>query len=245
MRELDKYMRPIRTPQDVIEMFKACKRGRQHLDRALRNLLNLYERVLGFPKAFLDSLRAAIPKVQIGVDLKVPTDAEIEETFKKLRYAPPKYKALWLLVACGVRSEHAIELLNNWDEKKLQVAEGFCRYTLGLIRSSKACFFAYFPNELLPIIEELKASPRSHLSRRRVWQYANNHGLVRTKYVRKWSYTKMIALGIPESVADFIHGRGPRSVGAQHYLEKARVAERYVPKFMKYLRAILKRAQWF
>jgi len=241
---LDKHMRPIRTPQDVLEMFKSCERGRQHLDRAFRNLLKLYEKILGYPKSFLDSLRSAIPRIKTGVDLHVPTDEEIEETFRKLRDAPAKYKALWLLVACGVRMEHAIELLNNWDRKKLQIAEGFCRYTLGLIRSSKACFFAYFPNELLPIIEEFLSGPRPHLSRRRIWQYAKNHGLVRPKYVRKWSYTKMIELGIPESVADFIHGRGPRTVGAQHYLEKARVAEQYIPKFIEHLRATLKRANW-
>jgi len=242
---LDKHMRPIRTPQDVIDIFKACERGKHHLDRGLRNLLKLYERVMGFPKSFIDSLRAAIPRLTSGVDLNVPTDAEVEETFRRLKDAPPKYKILWLLVACGVRQEHAMKLLNNWDPKKLQVAEGFCRYTLGLIKSSKACFFAYFPNELLPIIEEFLAGPRPHLSRRRVWQYAKDHGLVRPKYIRKWSYTKMIELGIPESVADFIHGRGPRSVGAQHYLEKVRVAEQYMPRFMDYLRELLKRSGWF
>jgi len=138
--------------------------------------------------------------------------------------------------------EYAAELLNNWDEKKLQVAAGFCRYVLGLVKSSKACFFAYFPNELLPIIHELRTSPRPRLSRRRIWQYAKNHDLVRPKYVRKWAYNKMIELGMPESVADFIHGRASRSVGAQHYLDKARQAEQHVPKFMNYLRELLRRA---
>ena len=46
--------------------------------------------------------------------------------------------------------------------------------------------------------------------------------------MRKWAYNKMIELGIPESVADFIHGRASRSVGAQHYLDKAKQAEQYV-----------------
>ena len=227
-----------------MEMFKACERGKHHLDRAVRNLLKLYERVLGFPKPFIDSLRAAIPRTKVGIDLKVPTDEEIEETFRRLKDSPPKYKALWLLVACGVRMEHAIELLNNWDEKKLRVAEGFCRYVLGLIKSSKACFFAYFPNELLPIIRELKTGPYPTTNRKRIWQYAKNHDLVRPKYVRKWAYNKMIELGIPESVADFIHGRASRSVGAQHYLDKARQAEQYVPRFMDYLREFLRRAGW-
>jgi len=43
---------------------------------------------------------------------------------------------------------------------------------------------------------------------------------------------KMIELGIPEFVADFIYRHEPRSVGTQHYLGKARVAGQYVPRFM-------------
>jgi len=34
---LDRYMRPLRKPQDILEMFKACERGKHHLDRAVRN----------------------------------------------------------------------------------------------------------------------------------------------------------------------------------------------------------------
>ncbi|RLF12834.1 MAG: hypothetical protein DRJ69_00415 [Thermoprotei archaeon] len=54
----------------------------------MRNLLKFYERVLGFPKPFIDSLRAAIPRTKVGIDLKVPTDEEIEETFKRLKRLP-------------------------------------------------------------------------------------------------------------------------------------------------------------
>jgi len=42
VRYLDKYMRPVRRPADVVAMFAACKGGRQHLDRGFRNLLKFY-----------------------------------------------------------------------------------------------------------------------------------------------------------------------------------------------------------
>ena len=53
VRFLDKYMRPIRSPADVIAMFAACKRSKDHLNKAFRNLLNFHRKILGFPKAFI------------------------------------------------------------------------------------------------------------------------------------------------------------------------------------------------
>lgn len=88
---LDRYMRPLRRPQDVLEMFKACERGKHHLDRAVRNLLKFYERVLGFPKPFIDSLRAADTLTELKVlvlrELRVSTYSADQELMKRGRRA--------------------------------------------------------------------------------------------------------------------------------------------------------------
>ena len=72
VRYLDKYMRPIRSPADVIDMFATCKGGRQHLDRGFRNLLKFYRKVMGFPKSFIEDLKEAIPTIKTSVDDTCP-----------------------------------------------------------------------------------------------------------------------------------------------------------------------------
>jgi len=46
----------------------------------------------------------------------------------------------------------------------------------------------------------------------------------------------MIELEIPESVADFIQGRVPQRIGAEHYMALARQTNRFSGKYAEYLR---------
>ena len=55
------------------------------------------------------------------------------------------------------------------------------------------------------------------------------------KYVRKFVYSKLIALGVPESVADFIQGRSARTVGARSYLAKLELAKAHYGRYARYL----------
>jgi len=71
---LDRFVEEIKGPEDVIAVFAECERGRHHLSRALRNLLKLYQQVLGYPKEFINELREAIPTTKTGVDLYVPEE---------------------------------------------------------------------------------------------------------------------------------------------------------------------------
>jgi len=50
------------------------------------------------------------------------------------------------------------------------------------------------------------------------------------KYLRKWNYNSLILNGAPESVADFIQGRSSITVGAMHYLAKAKQADEWYSK---------------
>jgi len=64
--------------------------------------------------------------------------------------------------------------------------------------------------------------------------------LVSPKLVRKFAYNKMVELGIPESVADWINGRTPRTVGAAHYMWIRRQADMYYPRYASYLDGLFK-----
>jgi len=60
---------------------------------------------------------------------------------------------------------------------------------------------------------------------------------VSPKYLRKFANDIMTSeeLNIPESVADFIQGRVPKTVGARHYMQLKRKAIQFYPRYASYL----------
>jgi len=55
-------------------------------------------------------------------------------------------------------------------------------------------------------------------------------------FLEEFNFNKMIELEIPESVADFIQGRVPQRIGAEHYMALARQTNRFSGKYAEYLR---------
>ncbi|MFA0823729.1 MAG: integrase [Methanomethylovorans sp.] len=51
------------------------------------------------------------------------------------------------------------------------------------------------------------------------------HGCVCAKAIRKWHLNLMTEEGVTESLADFIQGRAPATVGSAHYLNKVQQAK--------------------
>jgi len=58
------------------------------------------------------------------------------------------------------------------------------------------------------------------------------------KSLRKYAFDKMIELEMPESVADFIEGRVPRTIGAMHYLGLRQKAIHFYPRYCNYLKKL-------
>lgn len=48
----------------------------------------------------------------------------------------------------------------------------------------------------------------------------------------------MISIGVPETVADFIEGRTPKTVGGRHYMLLLRQAKQHYLKYEEYLREL-------
>jgi len=59
--------------------------------------------------------------------------------------------------------------------------------------------------------------------------------VIAPKYLRKFTFDKMIELEIPESVADFIEGRVPKRIGTKHYLALARQSSKFYPRYAEYI----------
>jgi len=232
---LDRYVDILRSPMDVMRLFEGLSVGQQHhLNRSLRALFNLCE-VLGFDKAWLDSLRAAIPRDKIGIDIRVPEESEILTSMKKVSKLAIKYNALWnLCLDAGIRLVEATNLINTFDPERLQGINGFYRYQIGRFRGSKQAYYAYFTGHTLSLIEdvnsEIKKDTASHVySRAKV---------TNPKYLRKFAFDRMVQLEIPESVADFIEGRVPKKIGAKHYMILMRQADHFYGKYAEYLESL-------
>jgi len=66
--------------------------------------------------------------------------------------------------------------------------------------------------------------------------------IVRLKYLRKFAFDRMISLEVPESVADFIQGRTPKSIGAKHYIKLKRKAIHFYPRYVGYVDGLRRKA---
>jgi len=73
------------------------------------------------------------------------------------------------------------------------------------------------------------------LTRQGATSYFKHHKAVAAKYIRKFVYSKLIALGVPESIADFIEGRSAKTVGARSYLAKLELAKQHYKRYARYL----------
>ena len=246
---LDRFVKqPIKAPMDVMRLFSPLTAGqRHHLNRALRAWFKCLEinKPNGQFKEFLDGLRKAIPKDEVGIDIKVPEEEQIISDLRRLASDPLKYQVAYnLLLDSGLRLVEVVKLLNTFPEA--EHLEGFYRCPVGLFRGSKQAYYCYLTEYTFQQIMRLKndGDPAS-LERRlkdgftkdSIDMWHKKHNYTRPKYLRKFANDTMTSekLNIPESVADFIQGRVPKSIGAKHYMQLKRKADQYYPRYAEYV----------
>ena len=135
-----------------------------------------------------------------------------------------RYQTLFKLLAfSGLRFREALYLLNNFNRNRLIITNNStARYPLNLERGTKRAFYAYVPEPFAVVLERMdleEEAARQYIGRR-----------MPSKYIRKWQYNFLISSSVPESVADFIQGRAPSTVGSMHYLAKVKQADEWYAK---------------
>ena len=231
---LDRYALEIHEPYDMVRLFSRIPRGKNHMVKCLRKLFKLCE-LLGYSEDWLDSLRKALPRAAYGVDVKIPQEEKIRDSLRRLSGIPQGYRAVYeLLFDSGLRLVEAVELVNSFNEENLVSVNGFCRYELAMFRGSKQAYYAHFSNHTLEEIRRVKEK----FKLASVQRFFCKYGFVRPKYIRKYAFDKMIELDIPESVADFIEGRVPRTIGAKHNMALARQSSNFYPRYLKHVEAV-------
>jgi len=245
VRYLDKYMRPIRRPIDIVSMFAECRRGKAHLSVALRNLLNFYRKIMGFPKDFIEDLKEAIPTVKKGQDTYVPSEEAVIATLKALRHAPFKYYLYWWVpLATGIRvKKDAIRLITEADLSRAERIEtphgAYYFLELGWIRETKATFVACLPDFIYDMIIRFRESgEKLTYNGARQFRKKRMPHIEAPNSMRDFCYNKLLELGMPESAADFLNGRGPRRIGGKHYMDKIRQIKAFYPRYLAYLKEL-------
>ncbi|MEM3697506.1 MAG: integrase [Candidatus Bathyarchaeia archaeon] len=240
---LDKFVKePITAPIDVMKMFSGLSVGqRHHLNRAIRAWLKCLEinKPNGQFKEFLDALRKAIPKDEIGVDIKIPEETQIVSDLKRIASDPLPYQAEYnLLLDSGLRLVEVVKLLNDFPEA--EHLEGFYRCPVGLFRGSKQAYYCYLTEYTYQLIRKLNEKVKGATLKK--WHQTRNY--TRAKYLRKFANDMITSerLNVPESVADFIQGRVPRSIGAKHYMRLKRKADQFYPRYAEYITELRRKA---
>ena len=253
---LDRFVKqPINAPMDVMKLFSPLTAGqRHHLNRAMRAWFKCLE--INHPngqfKEFLDGLRKAIPKDETGIDIKVPEEEQIISDLRRLASDPLKYQVAYnMLLDSGLRLVEVIKLLNDFPEA--EHLERFYRCPIGLFRGSKQAYYCYLTEYTFQQVKRLKAEGDPASMQRRLKEsftkdsvdmWHKKHNYTRPKYLRKFANDMMTSerLNIPESVADFIQGRVPKSIGAKHYMQLKRKADQFYPRYAEYVTELRRKA---
>jgi len=236
---LEKWKPVIRSVEDIDRLFAGEFPGKRHLWFGVRNLLK-YCMQHGWSVWEIGLLLAAMPPVpRSRPDNRVPREVEVIETFQRLGRAPLTVQAVFNLVLdSAVRPLHAVEIINGFDERRLERLEhGFYKYYVDIERREKHTFICFMGPETLNLIKRVSGAVNEHTYQ----HYTMRHKLLRPKLLQKFAYNMMRKSGVDRDIAEFISGRKPEGVGPKHYAELIMLAEEQYPKYAAYLRALRER----
>ena len=110
---------------------------------------------------------------------------------------------LWIKACGGCKASKQVS--------RKRTLGGFYRCPVGLFRGTKQAYYCYLTEYTFQLIMRLKEKAK----RASIQKWLQNHKYTRAKYLRKFANDMMTSerLNIPESVADFIQGRVPKTVG--------------------------------
>ena len=242
---LDRFAKPVKEPMDIVAMFDGLGDSqRRHLANGFRNIFNFYESQGFVNREYLDLLRKNLPSVSVGVDLKVPEPQEIIHSLMLLKDSEGLSALYNLILDSGLRLVEGIRLYNSLinDGVDVEKHEGFSVVPLGYFRGTKLAYYGFISEASLRMV---RAQSKPLIYKKVAGCLTKKiKGVVSRKYLRKFLNDIMTSeqLNVPESVADFIEGRVPRSIGARHYMQLKRKAIGFYPRYEKYLRSIREKA---
>ena len=174
--------------------------------------------------------KKTIKRKKANSDIFVPETEDVIKAFNNLQ--DERDKTLFKLLAfSGIRLTELMKTLSEFDRDELVLNEKIAKYSLGWRRGKKNSNYVYLPKQFALTLNKIPITKKTILSVG--WKSGLN-----CKYLRKWQYNFLIINGVPESVADYIQGRTPETVGSMHYLSRVKQAdywyEKVVTEFEKF-----------
>ena len=161
--------------------------------------------------------RKALPSRKTNVDGYVPTDQDAKNAYQKIK--KEKDRILFEILAfSGIRITELVKMLKEFDPTRSITDKQISKYPLNYSGGNKRSQYVYMPSGLA------KKLHKFYINKDTVSRELRQYGIA-PKYLRKWFYNFLIMNNVPESVADFIEGRAPESVGSMHYLAKVKQAD--------------------
>ncbi|BBL46076.1 integrase [Metallosphaera sedula] len=161
-----------------------------------------------------------------GVDLKVPSVQQMKEWAERVKGS--RVELLFrLLLESGIRFTEAIKVLNEYNPQNDTCENNICIYTLNWSRGSKRVFYVFH-------LSKVERQSTTYNYAKKVFHELD----IAPKYLRKFTATKMLELGIPGEIVDFIEGRTPGNILTKHYLDLLTLAKKYYPLYAEWLRQI-------
>ena len=161
-----------------------------------------------------------------GVDLYIPSDKDVLTALEKACSSSEELCWIYkLLVYSGLRLEEVVRVLNEAEQSRWIQYNIYYKYPLAWKRGSKQAFYCY----------SLEKPPTMLVSAKWVSNWASKNKILSPKYIRKWVATKMLGLGIPEEIVNFIQGRIPQEILSKHYLKLTTLADQYYQRYAQWL----------
>ncbi len=210
--------------------------------KAVRNFLNYLNEIDVLSRDEVEKLKRLVPIPKTKPDNSVPSDQDIKEAFCYFSaMRKDLYTAARILLYSGARARHVVKMINEFDEKKLTVLDGFARYNINVDNNTKKAYYIYFPANLIDDIRDSNVTVNA--VRCDLNYMTTSRRVVSAKYIRKWFNNILVRMKVDRSVRNFILSRSSeihKSVEADHYLELTALADEVYPKIVEEIRKRIK-----
>ena len=198
--------------------------------RGVKNFFNYLEEIeienpLGYP---LDKWRKNVKIQKSGVVEIYPSNQEIIEAYNA---CPPEYRTFFkALVYTGNRFSQLYAALRNFNPQEVTIIGDVAHLpSASLSSGTKRSYRLFFPAAFIPELSKISLQSEDNIKK------GIQHGRVSAKTIRKWNLNFLVENGVSESIADFMQGRAPVTVGSAHYLNKIKQSVDAYQKVVEHL----------
>lgn len=163
---------------------------------------------------------------EVHIDKFIPNDEQIITSLKYLsENVDRKYLLIYhFMIQTSCRYTEAVNFFDKFDEKLFEVKDNICAYANFFLRGKKTSFYLLFTkslyDELKPLMKSITKEDLNFLKRKS----HREDVMICLKYLRKYSFTKMVMSEMPVEVANMVSGRSQKSnVGITHYLNQKEI----------------------